>query len=197
MTPVGLRGFTLVEVLVSMVILSLGMLGAAALLSGSLRLNAEARYRSDAARLATNLASILRMNRDNVDAFVTLGTADALGGMLDDDCLETDGDDTTLVKTPTHQLTCWAQKINDAMPSAFATISFTSSTSVAYVDVTIAWLDREVGDFGDLTGRRLASTKDECESLNQGGKISRLWSGSMADKDAEACLIQQRWSLRP
>ena len=57
-----LRGFSLIEVLVSIVVLSVGLLGVAALQVGGLRVSQSSFYRAQAAQLATDMADRLRAN---------------------------------------------------------------------------------------------------------------------------------------
>jgi type IV pilus assembly protein PilV len=56
------RGFTLIEVLVAILVLSLGVLGAAGMQVASLRANREARAQETGTRLATELAELIRAN---------------------------------------------------------------------------------------------------------------------------------------
>jgi prepilin-type N-terminal cleavage/methylation domain-containing protein len=57
-----LRGFTLIETLVAMVVLSVGLLGAVALLMGSLRGQTESRRESESLRLVRDVADRVRAN---------------------------------------------------------------------------------------------------------------------------------------
>lgn len=56
------RGFSLVEVLVSIVILSFGLLGAVGLQAAALKNNRDARLQSEATHLARELAEMMRAN---------------------------------------------------------------------------------------------------------------------------------------
>lgn len=56
------RGFSLIEVLVSIVVLSVGLLGVAALQISGLRVGQSSFYRAQAAQLATDMADRLRAN---------------------------------------------------------------------------------------------------------------------------------------
>jgi type IV pilus assembly protein PilV len=58
------RGFTLVEALVALVVLSIGLLGVAALQLTALRNNSSASFRSQATYLAYDIADRMRANRD-------------------------------------------------------------------------------------------------------------------------------------
>lgn len=57
------RGLTLVEILVALLVLSIGLLGLAALQTSSLRFNTSAYYRTQATALAYDLADRMRANR--------------------------------------------------------------------------------------------------------------------------------------
>ena len=57
------RGMTLVEILVALLVLSIGMLGFAALQTTSLRFNTSAYYRTQATALAYDLSDRMRANR--------------------------------------------------------------------------------------------------------------------------------------
>ena len=60
--PVRARGFSLVEVLVAIVVLSIGLLGLAALQVSGLRVGQSSFYRAQAAQFATDMADRLRAN---------------------------------------------------------------------------------------------------------------------------------------
>ncbi len=58
------RGFTLIEVLVALVVMTVGMLGVAVLFVEGLRLNRTSMYRANAVALATDMAGRIRANPD-------------------------------------------------------------------------------------------------------------------------------------
>jgi type IV pilus assembly protein PilV len=62
-TPADCRGLTLIEVLIALVILSIGLLGLAGLQTVSLQFNTSAYYRSQATALSYSLADRMRANR--------------------------------------------------------------------------------------------------------------------------------------
>ena len=64
MGPASQRGFTLLEVLVAILILSFGVLGVLGLQALALQANKEARYQSTAVRLARELGELMRGNKD-------------------------------------------------------------------------------------------------------------------------------------
>lgn len=62
-------GFTLVEALVALVVLSIGMLGIAALYMETLRASRSALYRTEAVTMAADLADRIRANRNPANAY--------------------------------------------------------------------------------------------------------------------------------
>lgn len=70
------RGFSIVEALVALVVLSIGMLGIAALYVESLRAGRSAIYRTQAVNLASDMADRIRANR-NAGIAYALAAGDA------------------------------------------------------------------------------------------------------------------------
>jgi type IV pilus assembly protein PilV len=66
-------GFTLVEALVALVVLSIGMLGIAALYMETLRASRSALYRTEAVTMAADLADRIRANRNPANAYTGAG----------------------------------------------------------------------------------------------------------------------------
>nr|WP_200332817.1 type IV pilus modification protein PilV [Thiocystis violacea] len=70
------RGVTLLEVLITMVVLSIGLLGFAALQTVSMKSNRTALYRSYATTYAYDILDCIRANRASAGAYaVSVGTA--------------------------------------------------------------------------------------------------------------------------
>lgn len=67
------EGFTLVEALVALVVLSIGMLGIAALYMETLRASRSALYRTEAVTMAADLADRIRANRNPANAYTGTG----------------------------------------------------------------------------------------------------------------------------
>lgn len=66
-------GFTLVEVLIALIVLSIGLLGIAAMYVETLRANRSALVRTQAIALASDLADRIRANRVPADAYTGTG----------------------------------------------------------------------------------------------------------------------------
>jgi type IV pilus assembly protein PilV len=79
------KGFTLLEVLVAIVVLSIGLLGLAGLMASSVRNNHSAYQRTQAAWLAYDMVDRMRANRANAVTVtnynVAIGAASASSGL--------------------------------------------------------------------------------------------------------------------
>ena len=71
------NGFTLIEVLISTVVLSIGLLGMAALVASSIKNNQSAYFRSQATQLAYDIADRMRANGTASDNYLSSNIADA------------------------------------------------------------------------------------------------------------------------
>lgn len=111
------RGTSLLEVLVSVVILSLGLLGYAGLQSVTVKNSHNAYLRTQATSLAYNVLDRMRANRTNLDGYVM-----AYGG------------------TPTAaDAKAWRLELLSTLPDGQAKITRDATTSE--VNVTIKWYD--------------------------------------------------------
>lgn len=70
------RGLNLIEVMVAIVILSIGLLGMAALMGVSIRNTQSANYRSQATNLAFDYIEMVRANRANMGRYIRNGFTD-------------------------------------------------------------------------------------------------------------------------
>ena len=129
------RGFTLVEVLVALLVLSIGMLGIAALYLDSLRASRAALYRTQAVTLASDIADRIRANREPVGAYDCGGVceADEGAGLAKDDLNE------------------WRSLVESQLPGGTCSVTFAAAAIGAanIYNVTISWT--EVGYEDPLT----------------------------------------------
>ena len=144
-------GFTLVEILVTVVLISVGLLGIAALQLTTLRGNQEAYVRSQASVLS---ADILDRMRANPDAF--------RNGDYDIDFNGTGNSSTRAGE----DLNDWQETINRTLPggteAAAGRIERDALTQI--VTVTIRWVERAEGTGDpdqDLGGQRMFRTRSE------------------------------------
>ncbi|WP_417548386.1 type IV pilus modification protein PilV [Marinobacter segnicrescens] len=147
-------GFTLIEIMVTMFILAIGLLGLAALVVDGMRNNQGAYLRTQASTLAYDMADRIRLNRDRAED----------GG--DYDGFSTDGASTTLPNcytassgcTPEQQVDVdkvqWTRQIQGVgsgiplLPGGEGEIDFDAANN-AFV-ITVTWQERSRdGDAGE------------------------------------------------
>jgi type IV pilus assembly protein PilV len=135
------RGFTLVEAMVGLVVLSVGLLGVAALQLSSLRANSSASYRSQATFLAYDIADRMRANRD-----------EALAELYDIDFgEETAEEPETIAESDLQE---WLARVSGSLPTgAVAQIEHMGASTFA---IRLRWDDAR-GDF--------ASTDENTEMM--------------------------------
>ncbi|OGT66360.1 MAG: type IV pilus modification protein PilV [Gammaproteobacteria bacterium RIFCSPLOWO2_01_FULL_47_190] len=124
-------GFSLIEVLVTLLIIAVGLLSIAALQFKGLQYNQDAYMRSQINFLAYDIADRLRLNRDNAADYVanyTVPAAKPAG------CDENAGVDAV------NDLLCWRTQVYYALPpTSLANITAAGSMYT----VALAWTDRE------------------------------------------------------
>jgi len=120
------RGFTFTEALVALLVLSIGLLGVAALQLTSLRSNHSSSLRSQATLLAYDMVDRMRANRNA-----------ALGGAYD----------IALAVTPTTgslalaDLARWKGNLLNTLPTGDGSIARTVTGTVTTFTVTVRWDD--------------------------------------------------------
>lgn len=120
------RGFTLVEAMVALIVLSVGLLGIAALYVETLRANRTSLYRTQAVNMATDVGDRMRSNRNPADAY-DCGGACAVG----------DGGNAIAIA----DITDWVNQIEQQLPGGVAGITYTApgaNTPAAYI-VSVSW----------------------------------------------------------
>lgn len=124
------RGFTLLEVLITLVILAVGLLGFAMLQTMNLRYTQSANYRTQATNLAYDLLDQMRANRLSAAKYsAATFTAGSKSGA---DCSRPTGTGITVDQVVTR----WQCQVVDALgPSASATVTYASGQAT----VTLAW----------------------------------------------------------
>jgi type IV pilus assembly protein PilV len=112
-------GFTLTEVLVSVLVLALGLLGLAGLQTSSLRSTQSAMQRSETSYLAYEIADRMRANQTGVAA----GNYNNQSG-TNDDCL---ANVCTPAQLAGYDLTKWANDLRSRLPSGTGVICIDST----------------------------------------------------------------------
>lgn len=131
------RGFSMIEVLVTMLIVSLALLGTSGLLTYAMRMNQGGQFRTQAVLLSSDLAE--RMEANRVTALA--GGYDVAAPSADVDCAADycSGEDLA-----TSDLFKWQQAVAAALPQGQAAppVHTTSGSAHTYT-IRISWVDRQ------------------------------------------------------
>lgn len=135
-------GFTLVEVLIALVIMSIGMLGIAALYLESLRSSRTALLRTQAVTLAADMADRIRANR-----YISVGAGKydpSLVTAASVAACETAGSTCSAANMYANDLYRWQQQVTATLPESTAAVNFAIVNSVPIYTITISW--RQAGE---------------------------------------------------
>lgn len=111
------RGFTLLEVLIAVLIFSIGLLGVAGLMVLSVRTNHSAYLRTQASFLAQSMADRIRANVGSTTSYNAANYGEDLAGA--GDC---PGDACSPADLVTRDQEIWSQQLVDFLPNAEASI---------------------------------------------------------------------------
>lgn len=123
--PPGQAGFTLTEVLVASIVLTVGLLGVIALQLESLRATRSALARTHAVALAADLADRIRAHSTPAAAYDCSG-----------DCDDGDGGD-ALAAT---DLAEWRESVRARLPDGTASVAYAAGATARY-QIVLSWLD--------------------------------------------------------
>lgn len=123
------RGFTLLEVLVAIVILSFGVLGVVGLQAAALSANKEARYQSTAVALARELGDLMRGNKDHAIAtgsankYLGTFTHASIAGLPNPSCAPC----TSQAEVAQANVRDWLRRVDEVLPGFKAVVCFDES----------------------------------------------------------------------
>ena len=133
-TPRRIRGFTMVEALVALVVLAVGMLGIAGLYVTTLRSGSSAIFRMQAVNLATDMADRIRANR-NAGLFYN----DAPAG---NNCFGTGATDCTPEQMAQNDLLLWNTQLAQILPSGTGTVVVAGASAPFSYTITVTWFEQ-------------------------------------------------------
>jgi type IV pilus assembly protein PilV len=132
----GQRGFGLIESLVALVVISVGMIGIAALYGQGLRASTTAFYRTHAVNLAADMADRIRVNRR--------GNASYGGAAVNNPCGAGGGANCTPAQMAAYDLFVWQGQVNGLLPAGAGVVQFTGTTPPTYT-IRVTWTEPGVG----------------------------------------------------
>ena len=127
------KGFTLLEVLVAIVVLSIGLLGLAGLMASSVRNNHSAYQRTQAAWLAYDMVDRMRANRANAVTVTNYNVAIGAASAAPAGLAKNDVDD-------------WKTALGATLPAGDGSVAVTAATGATIV--IVQWNDAR-GTGGD------------------------------------------------
>ncbi len=139
------QGFSMIEVLVTLLIISLALLGTAGLQAYSMRLNQGGQYRSLAVFLAADLAERMEANRPSAAAggYVlssTTGAAFLAGGNAVSTACVTGA--CTGAALASDDLSQWQNAVATTLPQSSWSVEQTVNGAQSTYTITIGWVDR-------------------------------------------------------
>lgn len=136
-------GFSLIETMVALVVLSVGMIGIAALYGQSLGAGRTALFRSQAVNLVSDMADRIRLNRlgqmSYQDAEPADNGCDPAGG---------GGVDCTPEQVAAYDLYVWQREIERVLPDGGGQVFVDPASNPAKYTIRVSW--QEAG-FGEVT----------------------------------------------
>jgi type IV pilus assembly protein PilV len=135
------KGFTLIEVLIAMIILSFGLLGLAALQASGLKQNLSAHQRSQATTLAYDFADRLRANSMQRVTYMTNAGGN---GTQTAACLTTTG--CTIIEMANHDIFAWKNQITSSLSSGTGALAQTAGAATVCASPVSVATDPECAD---------------------------------------------------
>lgn len=133
------RGFSMIEVLVTMMIIALALLGAAGLQANALRINKGGQTRVQAVFLAADLAERMEANRAGAVAGVY---AVANSSTPSDSGRACDANACTPQQLADFDLSQWQYAVSQTLPQASWTITHSTTGNPSTYTILISWVDR-------------------------------------------------------
>jgi type IV pilus assembly protein PilV len=128
----NVRGFTLIEVLIALIIMSVGMLGIAGLYVHSMQAGRTSVLRHNAVTLAGDIADRIRANP-------TAGAAYALAG-ANNNCVN-GGVDCTVAEMAANDVFLWDQQAAATLPNGQVVVVFDNGVVPPTYQITITWTE--------------------------------------------------------
>jgi type IV pilus assembly protein PilV len=157
------RGFTLLEVLIALLILSIGLLGLAALQTVGLRSNQMATLRTLATQMSYDITDRMRANPDGLtttNQFYVIGTADPAPAIVTD-C---DTDPCTTQALADYDLNKWRENVV-SFPGGLSSITQTTTSGVTTHTITVHWNETRDPAVTGLTCPPASETDLRCIQL--------------------------------
>ena len=125
------RGFSLIEVLIALIILSVGMLGIAGLYVQSMQAGRTSMFRHNAVTLAGDIADRIRANP-------AAGTAYTAAVGADNSCVN-GGINCSPAQMAAHDISLWQEQADDSLPNGKVTVTHDGDLVLPRYQITVGW----------------------------------------------------------
>ena len=125
------RGFSLIEVLIALIIMSVGMLGIAGLYVQSMQAGRTSVFRHNAVTLAGDVADRIRANP-------SAGATYAAGVGADKNCVD-GGVDCSPADMAQHDINLWEQQADRSLPNGTVQINLDDSVAPPTYEIVVTW----------------------------------------------------------
>ncbi len=158
-------GFTLLEVMIALVVLSFGLLGMALLQTSALRAGQSANYRSQATILAYDLADMIRANRLQAAAYGLIDNDDIITTAAN--CNTPPGANTARYVADRLTWICNVQRSLPSIQSGDVQVIPATATVAGTVNIKLTWVnDRSVDNNIDDTNNPLGEQVPRTSTIN-------------------------------
>lgn len=155
-------GFTLLEVMIALVIFSVGLLGLAGIQAIALQSNNAAYMRTIAMQHTYNMADLIRTASDGegvIDSTFTDGFTSALGSAPTNCIVDNATTECSLSEMAAFDIYHWKKRLADELPSGRGTLSRTDDI----FEIKIMWDEKRTG----ATGENCSGTSDlKCYTIH-------------------------------
>jgi len=127
----GGRGFSLIEVLIALIILSVGMLGIAGLYVQSMQAGRTSMFRHNAVTIAGDIADRIRANP-------AAGTAYAATAGADNSCVN-GGISCSPAQMAAHDISLWQEQADDSLPNGTVTVTHDGDLVLPSYEIKVGW----------------------------------------------------------
>ena len=128
-----MQGFNLVEVLIALIIMSVGMLGIAGLYVHSMQAGRTSLFRHHAVTLAGDVADRIRANPRALGAYALAGA--------DNNCVS-GGINCTPAAMAANDIFLWQQQAVDTLPTGTVAVAFLDNTPAPHTyTITVSWTE--------------------------------------------------------
>lgn len=170
------RGFTLLEVLVAIVVLSFGVLGVVGLQAAALQANKEARFQSTAIAMARELGDLMRGNKDHAivnggaNKYLGTFTAASIAGLANPACAPC----TSQADVANANLRDWLVRVGDVLPGFKVVVCF-DQTPYSTTDDLPQW---NCTDTGGVAVVKIGWTRMSADNASSATPLAATGIGS-------------------